>query len=83
MKFCNKLFKSKNKLHTSLFCIFLVLFELSILNILLSTFSFITMEKVRPMGHAESLNKFTVFLSQTGCSPAPLKLGQQIKERVA
>lgn len=73
-KFCNKLFKSKNKLHTSSFCIFLILFELSILwNILPSTFSFITMENVRPMGHAESLNKFTVFPFQTSNNPVSLK----------
>lgn len=70
-KFCNMLFESKNKLHTSLFCIFLIPFELSVLwNILLSTFSFITVEKVRPTGCAESLNKFRVFLFQIGCSQA-------------
>lgn len=58
MKFCNMLcFKNKNKLHTSVFCIFLILFELSFLwNVLFSIFSLITVEKVRQMGHAESLN---------------------------
>lgn len=84
-KFCNMLlFKSKNKLPTSLFWVFLSLFELSVLwNILLSTFSFITVEKVRQMGHAKSLNKFIVFLFQTSCRSSPLKPGQEIKEKVA
>lgn len=83
-KVCNKLFKSKNKLHTSSFCIFLILFELSVLwNILPSTFSFITMENVRPMGHAESLNKFTVFPFQISYNPSSLKASQRIKKKVA
>lgn len=44
-KFCDMLlFKSKNKSHISLFWIFLVLLELSVL---LSTFSFISVENVR------------------------------------
>lgn len=84
-KFCNMLlFKSKKKLPTSLFWVFLSLFELSVLwNILLSTFSFITVEKVRQTGHAKSLNKFIVFLFQTSCRSSPLKPGQEIKEKVA
>lgn len=47
-KFCNMLlFKSKNKSHAFLFWVFLILFESSVLgNILLSTLSFITVEKV-------------------------------------
>lgn len=78
------LFNCKNKLLTSLFWVFLSLFELSVLwNILLSTFSFITVEKVRQMGHAKSLHKFIVFLFQTSCSPSPLKPGQPIKKKVA
>lgn len=51
---------------------FSFLFSLSVLwNILLSIFSFITVEKVRQMVHAESLHKFTVFYFRPAVAHLP------------